>query len=152
MKMNDSKSYPILDNEKQRGSVPMRVLVVDDEPAFLLGFKKLLQSPDMKIDTAETFEEAMALLDEHNYAAVIADIRLTGVLREEGLDILKYIKEQYPCTKVIMITGYGSNDVMERAMFLGADYYFEKPVPLDMLKNALRDCVLSSTYVQSNAQ
>jgi DNA-binding NtrC family response regulator len=150
--MNDSKSYPILDNEKQRGSVPMRVLVVDDEPAFLLGFKKLLQSPDMVIDTTETFEEAMSLLDEHNYTAVIADIRLTGVLREEGLDILKYIKEQYPCTKVIMITGYGGTEVMERAMFLGADYYFEKPVPLDMLKNALKDCVLSSTYVQSNAK
>jgi DNA-binding NtrC family response regulator len=152
MKTNDSKRYTILDNEKQRGSVQMRVLVVDDEPAFLLGFKKLLQSPDMVIDTTETFEEAISLLDEHNYTAVIADIRLTGVLREEGLDILKYIKEQYPCTKVIMITGYGGTEVMERAMFLGADYYFEKPVPLDMLKNALRDCVLSSTYVQSNAK
>jgi len=150
--MNDYKRSPILETEKQRGSMPMRVLVVDDEPAFLLGFQKLLQGPDMVIDTAETFEEAVALLDEHNYTAVIADIRLTGVLREEGLDILKYIKEQYPCTKVIMITGYGNTEVMERAMFLGADYYFEKPVPLDMLKNALRDCVLSSTYVQSNAK
>jgi DNA-binding NtrC family response regulator len=150
--MNDPKKYTILNNEKQRGSVQMRVLVVDDEPAFLLGLKKLLQGPDMVIDTTETFDEAMALLDEHNYTAVIADIRLTGVLREEGLDILKYIKEQYPCTRVIMITGYGSNDVMERAMVLGADYYFEKPVPLDMLKHALEDCVMRSTCVQSNAQ
>jgi len=150
--MNDYKKNNFLDDAKQGGSVQMRVLVVDDEPAFLLGFQKLLQGPDLVIDTAETFEESMALLDEHNYTAVIADIRLTGVLREEGLDILKYIKEQYPCTKVIMITGYGSSEVMERALFLGADYYFEKPVPLDMLKNALSDCVLSSTHVHSNAE
>ena len=89
--MNDSKRNFIEDDEKQKGSKHMRVLVIDDEPAFLLGFKKLLQGPDLMIDTAETLEESMTLLDEHNYAAVIADIRLTGVLREEGLDILKFI-------------------------------------------------------------
>ena len=122
----------------------MRVLVVDDEQAFLLGIKKLLQTPEMMIDTAETFEDAMSLLDGHRYAAVVADIRLTGILREEGLDILKYIKEQYPATKVIMITGYGNPEVMDRALLYGADYYFEKPVPLQMLKKALSECVLNN--------
>ena len=126
----------------------MRVLVVDDEQAFLLGIKKLLQTPEMVIDTAETFEDAMSLLNTHRYAAVIADIRLTGILREEGLDILKYIKERYPGTNVIMITGYGNPEVMERALMFGADYYFEKPVPLEMLKKALSDCIERSACVQ----
>jgi DNA-binding NtrC family response regulator len=137
-------------NEDHRGCVYMRVLVVDDEQAFLLGIKKLLQTPEMMIDTAETFEDAMSLLNGYRYAAVIADIRLTGILREEGLDILQYIKERYPGTKVIMITGYGNPEVMERARLFGADYYFEKPVPLEMLRKALSDCVLRSAYVHNN--
>ena len=122
----------------------MRVLVVDDEQAFLLGIKKLLQTPEMMIDTAETFEDAISLLDSNRYAAVVADIRLTGILREEGLEILKYIKERDPGTKVIMITGYGNPEVMDRALLFGADYYFEKPVPLEMLRKALNDCILHS--------
>jgi hypothetical protein len=51
-----------------------------------------------------------------------------------------------------MITGYGNPEVMERARLLGADYYFEKPVPLEMLKKALSDCVLRSAYVHGNEQ
>lgn len=128
----------------------MRVLVVDDEQAFLLGLKKLLQGPEMVIDTAETFEEAVALLNEHKYTVVIADVRLTGVLSEEGLDILRYIKERHAGTKVIIITGYRNPEVMEKAMFLGTDYYFEKPLPLKMFENALRECMMDSICVHNN--
>lgn len=113
------------------------MLIVDNEPTFLLALKKLLSAPEMAIDTAETLEEAMALIEEKNYQVIIADLRLTGVLGEEGLKIIQYVKKERPQTKLILITGYGSPEVKEKVLAEGADFYFEKPVSFSTLQEAL---------------
>ena len=115
-----------------------RILIVDDEKAILLAFKKLLKSPNIDVDTAETVAETEDLLKNNTYNAAIVDLRLTGVDGDEGLNIIKHIKEFYPPTNVIMVTGYGSSAVMEIAQSLGAAFYFEKPVSIEVLKNALK--------------
>jgi DNA-binding NtrC family response regulator len=115
-----------------------RILIVDDEKAILLAFKKLLTSPNIMVDTAETIAEAENLLKKNIYDAVIADLRLTGANGEEGLEIIKYVKEFHSQTNVILVTGYGSSAVMEKAQALGAAFYFEKPVSSEILKNALK--------------
>jgi len=115
-----------------------RVLIVDDEVAILLALKKLLQSPEVEIDTVVTLQGAKNLLQQQDYDVVITDLRLTGVLDEEGLEILRYIKEHHPHTKVILVTGYGNSELKKRAYAMGADYYFEKPVSTDVLKDALK--------------
>ena len=115
-----------------------RILIVDDEVAFLLAIKKILQGPDLFVDTAETIEDALALLREQQYSVVIADVMLTMVLREEGLEILQYVKEHAPETKVIILTGYGKPSIMKKASSLGADLFFEKPVPPHVLQITLR--------------
>jgi DNA-binding NtrC family response regulator len=120
-----------------------RVLIVDDEIAILQAFKKLIQRPGIEVDTAESLNESMLLLNEHNYEVVIADIRLTGVRAEEGLEILHHVKEKKPDTTVIIITAHGSPDVMKRAYFLGADFYFEKPVSFKVLNDAMRSIGVS---------
>jgi len=115
-----------------------RVLIVDDEISILIAFKRLLKSETIKVDTAETMSEAENCLKTSFYQAAIVDLRLTGVTGEEGLEIIKYIKEYHPQTHVILVTGYGSPKVMERAQAFGAAFYFEKPVSGDTLKTALR--------------
>jgi len=115
-----------------------RILIVDDEAAILLAFKKLLQTKDITVDTAETMGEAEKFLCKNFYDAAIVDLRLTGVTGEEGLEIIKYIKEFSAQTHVILVTGYGSPKVMEKAQALGAAFYFEKPVSGDTLRNALK--------------
>jgi ActR/RegA family two-component response regulator len=115
-----------------------RILVVDDETAILIAFKKLLQKPGVVVDTAETMGEAEALLKDNGYTVAIVDLRLTGVVGEEGLEVIKYINEIRPSTRVILVTGYGSPTVMHRAQELGAAFYFEKPVPVEALRTALK--------------
>ena len=115
-----------------------RILIVDDEKTILLAFKKLLKSPNIMVDTAETINEAENLLKKNIYNVVMVDLRLTGVDGEEGLEIIKYVKEFYPQTNVILVTGYGSSAVMEKAQALGVAFYFEKPVSSEILKNALK--------------
>ena len=115
-----------------------RLLVIDDEVAFLIALRKLLAEPDIEVDTAETIEDSMDLLESKTYDAVIADIRLTGVQRKEGILILDHVKKKHDDTKVIMMTGFGNPEVMQEAYSLGADFYFEKPVSVSVLKGALQ--------------
>ena len=114
------------------------LLLVDDEPTILMAFKKLLQNPEISVDTAENIEYAKELVDERIYDAVIADLRLSGFAGEEGLEIIRYVKERRPETEVILITAYGNQEVMKRAYNLGAAFYFEKPVSTNVIKNALK--------------
>jgi two-component system response regulator (stage 0 sporulation protein F) len=119
--------------------MPKHVLVVDDETTILIAFKKLLESPELEVDIAETMEDAWELLSNKFYQAVIADLRLSGIAGEEGLEIIRYVKERDPETRIILITAYGNQDVMKRAYNLGASFYFEKPVSANVIKDALRN-------------
>jgi DNA-binding NtrC family response regulator len=114
------------------------LLLVDDEPTILMAFKKLLQNPEIYVDTAESIEYAKELLDTRAYDAVIADLRLSGFAGEEGLEIIRYVKARRPETEIILITAYGNQDVMKKAYNLGAAFYFEKPVSTNVIKNALK--------------
>lgn len=119
--------------------MPKHVLVVDDEATILIAFKKLLESPELEVDIAETLEDAQELLNTRSYQAVIADLRLSGIAGEEGLEIIRYVKERDPETQIILITAYGNQDVMKRACSLGASFYFEKPVSTNVIKDALKN-------------
>jgi len=125
-------------NQRKECTAVVRVLVVDDEITFLLGLKKFLQEPEMSVDVSETFDDAIALLKSRDYDFVITDIRLTGALSEEGMDILQYLKVYKSGIKVIVITGYGGREIMQKAYSLGADSYFEKPVSGSTLLNAMK--------------
>jgi len=113
------------------------ILLVDDEVAFLLPMRKMLHGPGIQVDTAETYVQAMEHLKASRYDAVIADVRLGGILSREGLALLDFIKARDGNTKVIIMTGFGGPDVMKEAYDLQADYYFEKPVSYRTLTEAL---------------
>ena len=117
--------------------MPRKVLLVDDEVAFLLPMKRMLSGADLQVDTAESYDQAMELLNAGPYDAVIADVRLGGALSREGLAILDRVRTRGTDTRVIIMTGFGGPDVMKDAYQLKADYYFEKPVSFRTLSEAL---------------
>ncbi|HYM61259.1 MAG TPA: response regulator [Thermoanaerobaculia bacterium] len=105
-----------------------RVLLVDDDEETLTILAVLIRRLHCHVDSVTSIEAAEKLLDAGRYDLVITDLRLTGVLGEEGLEILQYVKEKSPKTRVILVTGFGNPQLMSRAYRLGAACYFEKPV------------------------
>ena len=116
-----------------------KVLLVDDETAFLVSARKVLQGPDLSIDTTDNLDDAIHMIDAHHYDIVVTDIRLTDVASKEGMDILRHVMGHHPGTKVILLTGYGSPEIMERAYAMGASNYLEKPLPGSILKSILQN-------------
>ncbi|OGW41860.1 MAG: histidine kinase [Nitrospirae bacterium GWD2_57_9] len=117
---------------------PKRLLIVDDEPTILLTLSYMLRSEGVEVMTASRLEPAEEALSRYAFDVVIADIRMSGILGIEGLELLSYIKRNWPATHVIVMTAYGSDEIKKEAYGRGADHYYEKPVDIQQLMAHVR--------------
>ena len=120
-------------------AAPKRILIVDDEPTILLTLSYALQSKDVEVVTASRLEPAEEALKRHPFDLVIADIRMSGMLGVEGLELLSYIKRYWPQTKVIIMTAHGTEDVQQDAYDRGATHYYQKPVDIRVLMRKIEE-------------
>jgi DNA-binding NtrC family response regulator len=116
-----------------------RVLIVDDEPTIQLTLSYALRGAGYEVVTASRLESAEAALERYPFDVVIADIRMSGILGVEGLELLTYIKRRWPHTTVIIMTAYGSEELRKDAFARGAAYYYDKPIDITDLTNRLKE-------------
>ena len=108
----------------------MRILVVDDEEPILFAIRDYFEPLGWQVDCAQELEEAEALLSHIRYTLLIADLRLTGIHSNEGLELIRFVRERSPWTRVIVLTGYGSVEIEGEAVGRGVDAFLQKPQPL----------------------
>lgn len=77
---------------------------------------------------------AIELLEKNKTDIVICDIRMPG---GGGFELLKYIKDKYPKIMVIMMTNYPYPQYKQRALELGAEYFFSKTDDLEKITTVL---------------
>lgn len=111
----------------------MRILVVDDEEPILFAIRDYFEPLGWQVDCAQELEEAEALLSHIRYTLLIADLRLTGIHSNEGLELIRFVRERSPWTRVIVLTGYGSVEIEGEAVGRGVDAFLQKPQPLAAL-------------------
>ena len=111
-----------------------KILVVDDEKDFLEGLSERLEMRDVKHDVATGGEEALKKFEEEEPSVMVLDLKMPGM---DGIEVLKKVKNAYPSTQVIILTGHGSEDAKAKAEKLGAFAYLEKPVEMDTLMEML---------------
>ena len=123
------------------GTRKNRLLVVDDEEAILYAYKKLFGAPrmGMLVDTASSMEEAAIFLGKHKYNVVLTDLRLGINDDRSGFQLIRSIKERDKSVKIILVTAYGSMEVKKLSYEVGVDYYLEKPVSTEVLKQIFRE-------------
>ncbi len=115
-----------------------RILIVDDEESILFGMRDYFTTAGYEVDCARESEEAQALLTTKPYSLVIADLRLTGSHRNDGLDIVALVKHQYPATRIIVLTAYGSPEIEKEVSEHGADAFLHKPKGLTEVAQLVR--------------
>ena len=98
-----------------------------------------MKTNGVEVITTARIEEAEYAIKSTLFEVILADIRLTGVLGREGLELLPYVREKSPESKVIIMTGYGSPGVEKEAYEKGAFFYFDKPIDLVFLKEKLQE-------------
>ena len=87
---------------------PRNLLVVDDEESICFSMSEYFSQHGFKVDTAREKEEAEGLIKETEYKVIIQDLRLGVERRSEGIDIIKFVHEHNPETRIVVLTSYGS--------------------------------------------
>ena len=115
------------------------ILVIDDDATIQLVFSQFLTSLGHEIMQAENGKEGMSMIRETRPDLVITDIMMPEM---DGLEILMQLRNTHDSVPVIAISGGMRSlpvNFLQQAKLFGARYVFEKPVPLDVLSNAVTE-------------
>lgn len=115
--------------------VEPKVLLVDDEVAFIQTLSKRLEMRDLKTDTAYCGEEAVSVAQENMPDVIVLDLRMPGM---DGMEVLRRMKLDHPDTQVIMLTAHGTDKDKEEAEKLGAFDFLNKPVEIEVLLHKIQ--------------
>ena len=128
---------------------PIRVLLVDDEPALTNLVKMALHYEGWTVEVAHNGREAVTKFEEVGPDILVLDIMLPDV---DGLEILQRIRDADAYTPTLFLTARDS--VMDRVTGLtaGADDYMTKPFSLEELVARLRGLLRRSSYLAAPAE
>ena len=105
-----------------------KILVVDDEEVVRLSHIRTLASVHCNVEVVRDGNEALKVMRERPADVVLLDLRMPGM---DGMAVLKAIKEGWPETEVVIITGYPTVETAKEAVRLGAFDYLAKPLGPD---------------------
>ena len=111
------------------------VLVVDDEESVRRSYARLLGELDWDTQAAADGEQALRAMERHPFDAVLLDLKMPGA---GGLELLKALKQRWPESEVVVITGYPTVESAKQALRLGACGYISKPADPDEVIDAAR--------------
>jgi DNA-binding NtrC family response regulator len=110
------------------------LLVVDDSPDTVEMISRNLKSQGYSVFTAKSVVEATHVLDSQQIDLVITYLKMPKI---SGLELVKYVRENYKDTEVMMITGYATIEGAVQAVKTGAEEYLTKPFTDEELFSAV---------------
>ena len=116
-----------------------RILCVDDEEVILDSLRKILVLDGYSVDTVETGQEALGLVQSRDYDFVFTDLKMPSM---SGTDVAKSVKHLRPDIDVIIITGYATVESAVECMKHGAMDYIEKPFTEEELRAFVRQTLI----------
>lgn len=115
-----------------------KVLIIDDEINICLLLTRFLNRHNYDVTTANSGATGLTLLAEKDYDLVLCDYKLGDT---DGREMLVRIKEEYPHTGVIIITGYSDIKLAVELIKLGAYDYITKPLYPDEILNTINKAI-----------
>lgn len=116
-----------------------KILVVDDEESIREFLEIMLRKEGYEITLAEDGLKAKELIQKKTFDMIISDLQMPNMT---GIELLKYVRQDYPEMLFMMITAFGTTETAVEAMKMGAYDYLTKPFKIDEVRiniaNALR--------------
>ena len=128
-----------------------QVLIVDDEEIVCRGLARFVKWEKYGFQvsgTAASGEEALSILGKKPIDLIFMDIRMPQMT---GLELLKLVKEQYPQTKCVILSGYSDFSYAQEAIRNGASDYLTKPVVLKDIETLLERLSSEFTHQQKES-
>jgi len=113
-----------------------RVLVVDDEQPVRVTLEEVLSREGYEVLTASSGQEALRVMGDTTVDLVMVDLKMKGM---DGLMLMGEIKQRWPATVLIVLTGYATLESALKALRYGAHDYFLKPSAPEDIKRSVRE-------------
>jgi two-component system, sensor histidine kinase and response regulator len=116
------------------------ILIVDDDAALLQALPQALhlRLPEVIVDTVDSAPAALERILEIDYDAIVSDIKMPGM---DGLALLARIRELWPDTPTLLITGHGEHDLAIQALRGGAYDFIQKPIEREYFVASLQRAI-----------
>ncbi len=126
-----------------------RILVVDDEPNICRTCVKIVSGLKCEAEYALNGYDALKMMAENPFDIVITDLKMSSL---GGMELLRRVKDAYPDTKVIVITGYATVSSSVEVMKMGAADYLPKPFTPDELRAVVRQSLAENEMQVQNRE
>jgi DNA-binding NtrC family response regulator len=108
-----------------------RILVIDDEKIVCDRLGMELERAGFGVEAYTESPLALQRIRVMNFDLVITDIKMRG---PDGVEVLKFVKEHCPSTKVIVITGFATEETAREVLERGATDFIPKPFKMSKLR------------------
>jgi len=118
-----------------------RIMLIDDEPIVCERLKPALEKVGFEVETHTDSQAAVDRLAEAKFDVVVTDVKMRG---PDGLDVLHFVKQHSPSTKVVIITGFATVETARDAMKSGAVDFIAKPFKISQLRDLILNMMQGS--------
>ena len=112
-----------------------KILLVEDHHDTARAMARLLNLSGYMVHTANTYQSALQICDQHRFDLVISDV---GLPDGSGYDLMREMLERECTTKGIAVSGYGTEKDVEDSLRAGFTIHLVKPVEFEVLCDAIR--------------
>lgn len=113
---------------------PFKILVIDDDPEQAEILDTILQAEGREIKVCTSGKEALQIIQQSSYDLIFTDISMPDV---DGIQILKFAKQNSPKTEVVPITAFGDWGIYAEALRLGAKEFINKPYDIPEIQGVV---------------
>ena len=112
----------------------IKILVLDDEEIVVTRLKPSLEKDGYIVETFTDSRQAKARLEQQKFEIVITDLKMANI---DGMQLFYYVKEKWPDTAVIIISGFATMKVAQEAMQAGVRDVIAKPFKISRIKELI---------------
>jgi len=113
----------------------LEILVLDDEEIVCARLKPALEKEGYRVETFTDSRQAKQVLEKRCFDIVVTDLKMAEV---DGMQLFRAVKEKWPQTRVIIISGFATVDVTREAFQAGVRDVIAKPFKISQLKDLIK--------------
>jgi putative nucleotidyltransferase with HDIG domain len=126
-----------------------RILIIDEEQQIRIFLRTLLSEEGYNVTCVPDGGSAISQMSQFQYDLVITDI---SIMANQNIRLAEFIKDRYPDTIIMVLTGYGSIEHARDAVFRGVEDYILKPLQNDEVLKRVRNSIEKASYSKENAR
>ena len=112
----------------------LKILVLDDEEIVVTRLKAALEKDGYIVETFIDSRLAKERIEQNKFDIVVTDLKMANI---DGMQLFQFVKQKYPDSEVILISGFATLDVVKNGLQAGVRDVIAKPFKISQIKELI---------------